>query len=1137
MAATAKNVLRLRKHRIVVRALTAMTVAHFALGVALHAQNEPLTVGQAVSGTLSGGQSHTYVIHAGAGQFVRAVVQQNGIHLSVSVVDPAKKLLVWADSLNGEFGPEAVSTIAQQEEDLQLQIVSRDKQAAAGQYQVTLTDLRAPPTDEDKARMVGEFDYLEGALALETGTTESRATAITHWQASLRIWQALNDPYEEALCLTGIGVANSNSGAKQQALDAFNQALPLARAAGDSDGQAILYNNLGLVYAATGDRQKALDAYNDSLPLRRTVGDRRGEGTVLNNIGAVYSDLGNKQKALDYYSQSLPFRQAVVDRTGEAAVFNNMAEVYSDLGDKQKALENFNQALPIERAINDRAAQGVTLNNIGKVYSDLGEKQQALDYYNQALVLRRAVGDKSGEASTLNNIGVTYSFLGEKQKALDYYNQSLALLRGTSDKPGEAQELNNIGSIYAQLGNLEQAVQYYSEALPLRRDVGDRAGEAATLNNIGRLYYQVRRFPQALDSYNQALAIRRAVGDRDGEANTLASIGLADLAVGQKPEAFDSYAQALPMFQAVQDPAGESSDLISLMRYERDSNNLSLAVFFGKQAIDLLQQMRRNIQGLEKEDQLSFLESREGYYRELAGLLIAEGRLPEAQQVLDMLKLEEYSEYTEHRGDAGSPEQPVAYADAEQKAKQQGDQIEAEITALGQQWAALDAKRATLSADEKKTYDDLSAKLEDANGQMRQYLAGLSDDFSTAQKSLAETTAANERLRNYKGETNDLQGMLGKLEPGTVAIYTVVLPDRLSMIVITPQTMFAHDVSISAIALRSKIAAFTGLFSSGSAPSDDAVKEKSQALYQVLFEPDIQTALDGAGAKTLLWSLDDVLRYVPIAALYDGKQYLVERYQNVELTPNRSSLLEEPQMTKVTGVAMGVSKVYDAKDNLGPLDSVPGELDAVVHNDAVAGSHGPIAGSIMLNDSFTEKSLVDALGTQPRVVHIASHYVYEAGSDENSFLLLGGKDTGGQGFHLTLAEMEDNKQINFEGVELLTLSGCQTALGANDADGHEVDGLGLVATEEKHAKAVMATLWKVDDSSAGSLMAAFYKLWIGPPGMNKAEALRQAQLSLLHGRGAAAASSGGGAGASTTTGADTTNPYYWAPFILIGNWK
>jgi CHAT domain-containing protein len=143
-----------------------------------------------------------------------------------------------------------------------------------------------------------------------------------------------------------------------------------------------------------------------------------------------------------------------------------------------------------------------------------------------------------------------------------------------------------------------------------------------------------------------------------------------------------------------------------------------------------------------------------------------------------------------------------------------------------------------------------------------------------------------------------------------------------------------------------------------------------------------------------------------------------------------------------------------------------------------------------------------------------------------------------------LADLRDDQRMDFKGIELLTLSGCQTAEGSKDSDGREIDGLGITA-QRKGAKAVMATLWPVEDASTGLLMATFYRLWVTTPGITKAEALQQAQLALSHGitdttgpsRSSAEVVSPASASKKQGPASQYANPYYWAPFILIGNWK
>ena len=132
----------------------------------------------------------------------------------------------------------------------------------------------------------------------------------------------------------------------------------------------------------------------------------------------------------------------------------------------------------------------------------------------------------------------------------------------------------------------------------------------------------------------------------------------------------------------------------------------------------------------------------------------------------------------------------------------------------------------------------------------------------------------------------------------------------------------------------------------------------------------------------------------------------------------------------------------------------------------------------------------------------------------------------------------------------MTLSACNTGVGTTGADGKEVEGFGAVA-QERGAKAVLATLWPVADESTRELMARFYRIYGTTLNISKAEALRQAQISLLRGE------QGGGAGPSDRRSTETvveagkpdlpaytpdphapfSHPYFWAPFILIGNWR
>jgi CHAT domain-containing protein len=181
------------------------------------------------------------------------------------------------------------------------------------------------------------------------------------------------------------------------------------------------------------------------------------------------------------------------------------------------------------------------------------------------------------------------------------------------------------------------------------------------------------------------------------------------------------------------------------------------------------------------------------------------------------------------------------------------------------------------------------------------------------------------------------------------------------------------------------------------------------------------------------------------------------------------------------------------------------------------------------------------------VVHIASHFVVEAGGGEEPYLMLGGDSAGdAQGYALTLSRIEDST-ISFHGTHLLTLSACSTAKGDAAKDGLEMDSLGMIA-QQKDAEAVLATLWDVNDASTSRLMSDFYSRWVKAPAEGKAEALREAQLALLHSTSTAEGTDERGLVATEKPGttpskaaqtqlAGYSHPFYWAPFVLIGNFQ
>lgn len=299
-------------------------------------------------------------------------------------------------------------------------------------------------------------------------------------------------------------------------------------------------------------------------------------------------------------------------------------------------------------------------------------------------------------------------------------------------------------------------------------------------------------------------------------------------------------------------------------------------------------------------------------------------------------------------------------------------------------------------------------------------------------------------------------------------------------------------------------------------------KEPAQELYQWLIAP-LQPELEANKIDTLVFSMDAGLRTLPLAALFDGKQFLVEKY-SLGLIPSLSLTDTSYADVKDSEVlAMGASK-FPEKYDQNPLPAVPLEISTIV------GKIWP--GSSFLNEGFTLANLKEKRNQpQYKIIHLATHGDFQPGGSQNSYIQFW--DT-----KLRLNQLDKLNLSNKPQVELLVLSACTTAVGDEQA---ELGFAGLAV----HAgvKSALASLWYVSDAGTLGLMTEFYQQLRTAP--IKAEALRQAQLAMLRGevrlQNGYLVRSGNNQAlplpAELTARGDRnlSHPYYWAAFTMIGS--
>ncbi|WP_434683985.1 CHAT domain-containing protein [Pseudanabaena minima] len=823
--------------------------------------------------------------------------------------------------------------------------------------------------------------------------------AIQTWQLALGIYRTIKDRKGEATILNNLGTAYENFGQYQKAIDFYQQSLTITTQISDRKGEAMALSNLGGAYDSLGQYQKAIELYQQALAIQKQIGHHYGEATSLNNLGLAYNNIGQYQKAIEFYQQALATQKKIDDREGESISLNNLGFASDNLGQYQKAIAFYQQALAIKKQIGDRNGEARSLNNLGAIYKNLGQYQKAIDFYQQSLAIKKQIGDRDGEATSLNNMGLVYDYLGQYQKAIDFYQQSVAIAKQIGESSIEARSLNNLGAVYDRLGQYQKAIDFYGQALEMQEKIGDRQGEARSLNNLGVAYKNLRQYSRAIDLHQQSLAIKKQIGDRQGEATSLNNLGFDFNQLGQT----------------------------------------EISILFYKQAVNVFESIRQSLKGLREEEQQSFTNTITNSYRNLADLLLKQGRIMEALQVLDLLKVQELEDYFKNIKGSDRSAQGVRLLEAEKA---------------------------------------ISDKL-------------LAVSFENSPEINSQLAKQIQRLR--KSEINKVPDYLNQIPNGTVLLYPFILGDRLEIILFSPNTIpISRTVKISQEELETLVIDFrAALLDAGS----EDVKETAAQLYKLLIKP-IEAEIIQAKATTILYAPDGQLRYIPIAALYDGNQWLAEKYRISNLIAY--SLFDfSPKLNTQPNILAGAfgGKYGELKFGQNALPATITEVQAIANS---------FDNSVTLIEDQFSRQAIEAKSKNHNILHLATHAEFNIGVPENSFIIFGNGDK------IRLNEITDWQIPN---IDLIVLSACQTGVGKL-GDGVEILGFGY-QVQKAGAKNAIASFWKVDDAGTQALIEAFYgELQTG--NVPIAEALRKAQVSLIK-------------------SSNYNHPFYWSAFFAIGN--
>ncbi len=801
------------------------------------------------------------------------------------------------------------------------------------------------------------------------------------------------------------------------------------------------------------------------------------------------------------------------------------------LGRHGEAMLRYAQALAVaEKDLGpDHLVVGRIRLKLANNQSQAGQYREALDNYGKSLAIIRA--RKESSDYDIINIELAqahlYDKLGQPAQAEKHFRDAVRDSRASKTimATEAAENLTALAMFLYRVDKSAEALALYKEAIPvLARTMGPSHPRMARhYNDIAILNSSADNHDDALPYFQKALDIyEKYYGEEHYSLGTLlGNVGSEYLAKKDYAKAKEYFVRALNLATLWQTPDVLIHAYSSMQQLMKAQGRLSEAILFGKQAVNEIQKLRRRNATLDKELAQSFTRKNESYYKDLADMLIEQGRLPEAQQVLSMLKEDEFFEFIRRDAGAASRDTPMGFNSEEARWTQRYGEISGRIGTIGAELRELQKKDPAARTDaDRERAKTLRADLAVAMKAFNKTVQELQDAF---------TKLSGERRADLAKKQVDMdqRGMMRDLGHDAALLQYIIMDDALHIILTTRDVVLARKVAVKNGELNRQIQQFRAFLSG---PGRDP-RPAGKALHDLLIAP-VQADLDQAGAKMLMVSLDGALRYIPFAALHDGKGYLAERYALALYTDAARDRIKDAPRPGWQVAALGLSRQVEG---FSPLPAVAGELHGIVRQKD--GSGGVVPGVVYLDKDFTVDRIQEVLFDQYRVLHIASHFVFTAGTLEKSFLLLG------DGSHLSLAQIQQGN-YDLGSLEMLTLSACETAVGDTGADGKEVEGLGALA-QKKGAKGILATLWPVADQSTGAFMRDLYQIKTAHPDMTKAEALRRAQLAFI--RGGTTGSPAGASRGATARGdksasfvpdasAPWAHPYYWAPFILMGNW-
>jgi CHAT domain-containing protein len=819
----------------------------------------------------------------------------------------------------------------------------------------------------------------------------------------------------------------------------------------------------------------------------------------LDQQGRQFYQTGRFTDAVSAWRQALSAFQAAGDELGQAMVLSNLSLADQQFGQWNEAEEAIQQAIALLTSDSYQEERSPILAQAldvqGRLHLLRGQAASAVETWQQAADIYTQLGNETLLTRNQINQAQALQSLGFYHQAQEQLREIEQTLQSQPDSVLKVTGLRSLGNVLRVMGDLEGAQQVLRQGFAIAESISDSQAMSDTLLSLGDVARTQQDYPAALTFYQQAAETALTPLPRISAQLRQFSLLLKDEQLAG--EWFNTAEDLFP--QILQ----QLADLPSSRRAVYARINLAESLIGRDWELGI---------GEEFDQVVELLNTAVQQARELEDLRAESYALGVLGEVNE--RHQRWGEAENLTQEALVIAQRINVPDLAYRwqwqlgrlLKQRGEQ-EGAIAAYQTAVENLNLVRNDLLSVDSEVQFSFRDDVELVYRELVELLITIGNSNEVRQdyleQAIRQVNALQvSELENFLRCNLAIATDIPQIDPTAAILYPIILPNQLAVILRLPETG-QLQVHINAIA-QSEVEQTLDqlrreLGRQYVSPEGEAL---SQQVYDWLIRP-FSSALAASNVETLVFVLDAALRNVPMAALHDGQQYLVEQYA-IALTPSLQLFAPEP-LTKIrlNALTFGLSEIrsnFPPHQNFAPLQNVETELQAI---------QSQIPSEVFLNQEFTQAALQEQVGTEPfSVVHLATHGQFSSDPQQTFVLAWDGQiDVN------TLSSiLQRRDQSSTEAIELLILSACQTA----DGDDRAALGLAGVAVRSG-ARSTLASLWNIDDRATTELISRFYQELSNPGApITRAEALRRAQVALIQ--------------------SDYPEPLFWSPYVLVGNW-